>query len=247
MPQVMGCGTSIKITSGTVTSFGSGGSVVYYPGIATYTTTGTTGSWCNYQAYINDIGTTGTTTIPISIRYEQVNDQIIYTYTNAYYSSYNIIWPPSKTISEIMRSRYAPNVIRNRKSLDKPLDIREIRARETLKRVVGEQKYINYVKNGFVTAQNRKSGLIFQIFPGHSLIKVYKKNVFLETLCVQLVGDYPPTDSVIVRYLLAINNEDLLRVNSIRREVSSRMMSINTVVQPERENLVEIYKKLKVA
>ena len=122
-----------------------------------------------------------------------------------------------------------------------PADIREQRARETLKRVVGDIKFSNFLRNGFISVK-AKSGLIYQIFPGHGITSIYDQGKMTERLCVVLQGDFPPTDSLIMRYLLILNNEQQFRSLAIKHSVHSQPIAI---AKQEVKSLSEIYKDLK--
>lgn len=144
-------------------------------------------------------------------------------------------------LTDIIKNRCAPNIITSRKSLTKTEDIREQRARETLKRVIGENKFTNFIKNGFVTIK-AKSGLVYQIFPGHGVTAVYNKGQMIERLCVVLQGNFPPTDSLIMRFLLILNNEDQFRSFAIKHGVYNSNIKANIT---ENKSLVELFRELK--
>ena len=148
------------------------------------------------------------------------------TYSNSNYfvkSSFSILdvakpLSVSEKLQEIIRSRQAPNIIRgesgiwtpDRNPLGVAKDVREVRARETLHSLIGDQKFRHFLKHGFVSVQNKVSRRVYQIYPGHGLTHVYENGKYIERLCVVLSGNFPPTDSVIVRYLMVINNEEQL-------------------------------------
>jgi hypothetical protein len=154
-------------------------------------------------------------------------------------------------ISEIIKNRCMPNVIiRNntkREPLPIPADIREQRARETLRRVIGNDKFTNFIKHGFVSVKAR-SGLIYQIFTGHGITHVYDQGKLVERLCVVLQGNFPPTDSLIMRFLLILNNEQQFRSLAVKHSISgyqknerSNQSNGPVVMKP----LAEIFKELK--
>jgi hypothetical protein len=124
---------------------------------------------------------------------------------------------PEKRLREIIKGRMAPQGITGR-GLQRAKDVREERARETLRRVVGLENFQNYVKKGFLMITG-KSGLRYQIFPGHGVTKVYQGHQLVERLCVVLVGDFPPTDSLIMRYLLILNDENKFRGYAVKHQV----------------------------
>jgi hypothetical protein len=149
-------------------------------------------------------------------------------------------------IKSIIDSRCAPNIIikqnDRRKALPMPQDIREERARETLKRVVGERKFLNFLKSGFLSVK-AKSGLVYQIFPGHGITCVFDQGKLVDRLCVVLQGGFPPTDSLIMRYLLILNNEQMFRGYAIKHHVGEP--NVLQLGQPDNRPLSEIFKELK--
>jgi hypothetical protein len=123
------------------------------------------------------------------------------------------LYTPSKSpetkLREIIASRQAPAVHsrerwRLHRSKQQCPDEREARARQTLRRVIGDDKYRSFLVNGFVTVRNPKSGLSFQIFPGHGITCVFDKGKMVDRLCVVLEGDFPPTDSRLSRLMSAL-------------------------------------------
>jgi hypothetical protein len=139
----------------------------------------------------------------------------------AWRSSY--VFPtPAAQLKEILKSRRFPGIITQTKPMGHTLDAREVRARETLRRVIGDDKYKNFLKQGWVSVK-AKSGLTYQIFPGHGITSVYKQGKMIERLCVVLSGNFPPTDSVIIRYLLILNNETMFRNKAVKHGVHPRV------------------------
>ena len=156
---------------------------------------------------------------------------------------------PEIKLKRIIASRQAPAVhVRERwrlhRSKQQCPDEREARARQTLRRVIGDDKFKSFLTNGFVTVRNPKSGLSFQIFPGHGITCVFDKGEMVERLCVVLKGDFPPTDSIIMRYLMILNNEEQFRSIAVKWDVQQREKKI---VTPDERSLMEIFKELKEA
>lgn len=122
--------------------------------------------------------------------------------------------PPLPSVSEslkkILEARQAPFIIvRRSRPLSIAADIREARARQTMRRVLGDEGYQRFLCRGFVSVR-AKSGRVYQIFPGHEFTRVYENGRMIERLCVVFKGsqDFPATDSLIMRYLLVLNDED---------------------------------------
>lgn len=172
-------------------------------------------------------------------------------YESARYDADRLYVPPQKTpkqkLKEIITSRQAPAVHsrerwRLHRSKQQCPDEREARARQTLRRVIGEEKYRSFLINGFVTVRNPKSGLSFQIFPGHGITCVFDKGKMVDRLCVVLNGDFPPTDSIIMRYLMILNNEEQFRSIAVKWDVQKREKK---VVAADDRSLTEIFEELK--
>ncbi len=205
------------------------------------TATTTTGYW-SYEPSVWRSSDT------VSTAFEwQINptEQISYVYSNA-----TSTWvlktqkSPSDRLKEIIRSRVAPTGIVKSNSLSRTIDVREERARETLRRVIGDSKFRDFIRKGHVTVRG-KSGLHYQIFPSHGITCVFRKGEMVERLCVVFDGAFPPTDSVIMRYLLILNNEDQFRALANKHAVNNPVFK-NCVfpATPSPKSLVQIYQEI---
>lgn len=154
---------------------------------------------------------------------------------------------PAKTleqrIKELLRQRIAPPIYTHAKPLGFTKDLREIRARETLHRVLGDDRYKSFLKKGFISVI-AKSGLIYQIFPGHDFTKVYNRGIMVDRYCVVLQGGFPPTDSLIMRYLLILNNEKMFESLAHKH---GAVQPHDVSVQNDSRSLLEIFKEYKKA
>jgi hypothetical protein len=151
---------------------------------------------------------------------------------------------PADRMREIIDRRQAPaiRINKDRKTIMPSADERELRARETLRRVVGNEKYQSFLKNGFVSVR-AKSGLDYQIFPGHGITCVYDRGIMIDRLCVVLKGNFPPTDELIVRYLMILNNEQQFRSYANIHKPFEREKTL--ILPQEHKPLTEIFKQLK--
>lgn len=122
------------------------------------------------------------------------------------------IIPPSarSRLAQILRDRRAPAIHSHARPMGHAPDPREVRARETLRRVLGEEKYRHFLRTGSVSVRAR-SGRVYRILPGHDLTEVYDRGRMVERLCIVLDGQFPATDTVLIKYLLCLNNETLFR------------------------------------
>lgn len=197
-------------------------------------------SWPNFRVY--------KTKHQNGYGFEYCNDTYATTTTPVVWGNtsyqFHKIKSPQEMLKEIIQSRQAPHIRRNRHFMPIPADAREIRARETLRRVIGDEKYRGFLSKGFVSVRNPKSGRIYQIFPGHGITRVYENGQMIERLCVVLRGDFPPTDSVIVRYLMALNNEADLWKLAIKH---GPLKKDRAAELENNRSLIEIYRELKVA
>ena len=156
---------------------------------------------------------------------------------------------PADRLREMIRDRMAPavggrardpNVNPVRPGLRPTDDFRELRARETLAKIIGEDKFRRFVRDGFVTCR-AKSGKTYQIFPGGGFTRVYQDGQELPRLCVVLRGKFPPTDSVIVRYLLLLNDEARFLSLAVNQGIAPR----HAPAEVDGRSLSEIYQDLK--
>lgn len=222
------------------------GVITYHSYSATTTITGD--DWTiTYPATIS-----GTVTIP---KYEAFSNyyNVTSTATTDYhkllsntelwkhYYGRSIVADPNQQLRDIIRGRQSPVISRNRKPIDLTADIRETRARQTLRKIVGDEQFFNFLKHGFVSLRV-KSGRTYQIFPGHQLTCVYEGGKMVERLCVVLEGNFPPTDSVIMRYLLLLNDEGRF-IKTANRSGPAHPL-ILPAIAPQ-ESLPEIFRRLK--
>lgn len=150
---------------------------------------------------------------------------------------------PSDLLREMIQARQVPMVFTpTRRPLAAQAPTRELRARATLRRVIGDEKYRRFIKHGFVAVQ-AASGKVYQLFPGHEMTKVYVNGKLTEKLCVVLSGDFPPTDSLIMRYLMVLNDEDDFRSRANRWGASNTPLTAPG--QPDQRPLVDIFNDLK--
>ena len=117
-------------------------------------------------------------------------------------------------------------------------------SRQTLHRVIGDDKFRNFMRNGFVTVRG-KSGKSYQIFPGHGVTTVWFCGKMVEKLCVIMAGNFPPTDSLIMRYLLILNNEDQFR--SLANVSGPSVPYKQLPKEPDKRTLAEIFAAFKKA
>lgn len=159
----------------------------------------------------------------------------------------------SERMREILRSRMAPAIIvrGSRRAMRPAADIREQRARGTFRRIVGEDAFRGFLRNGFVTVVP-KSGLTYRIYPGSGMTEVYDRGIMVEKLCVVLDGNFPPTDSLIMRYLLILNDEGEFSQYAIKHNVDANIsFSAKFTITPDvaqlGRGLSEIMAELKAA
>ena len=142
----------------------------------------------------------------------QVNFGIIWQTQTIYRIGSDAAPPPAILASERLRrmiaARQAPIYLPLHRQPLKPTDdVRELRARSTFRRIVGEKNWRSYCARGYVSVRG-KSGRVYQIFSGHDVTRVYEGHKLVERLCVVLAGGpYPPTDSILMRYVLILSDE----------------------------------------
>ncbi len=185
-----------------------------------------------------DVGTTYTTVPPID--YEKG----IYWDTGGWVAP---VVAPGERLRQMIRDRMAPVILHNRKRtpMSMATDVREERARQTLRRIIGGQAYKKFMRDGFITVVP-KSGLTYRIYPGYGITEVYDKGIMVDRLCVVLQGDFPPTDSILMRYLLILNDEGEFSKYAIKHHVSSNSGILVFPTQEEVKPLTEAWAELKL-
>ena len=149
----------------------------------------------------------------------------------------------STLLRDIIRSRMAPAAHTSRRQVLPPTtDIRELRARETMRRVLGEEEFRRFTRHGFVSIDG-KSGLRYQIFPGHGITNVFDGKEMVDRLCVVLRGQFCPTDSLMMRYLMILNDEAQFRSFAVKHNVLHYQPKPVDMDTP----LTELLKQLKAA
>lgn len=154
---------------------------------------------------------------------------------------------PIDKLKQIIQKRQSPAIIiaNSKRPISLDIDLREQRARETLLRLIGEQQFFKFMKNGFVSAYNRKSGMSYQIFPGHGITKVFQNGNLIARLCVVFNKEFPPTDSIIMRYLLALNDEKKLWDLAVHHSVKNYQDARTSPNAVDFRSLTDILKDLK--
>lgn len=248
-------------------TYGNGTSAYYNTNAATNSVTG--GSIYRVERWMDTTDTTTTSNtypnwdmastiiqfrtldMPTTLQYTQgpgytIRYQNGETDTTACWTYGSVVYAPPKSaaerLREILNSRMAPGILTSCRPLGYTEDVREIRARDTLRRVLGEDRFRDFVRRGSVSVR-AKSGLVYQIFPGSDFTKVYDSGKLIERLCVVLLGGFPPTDSLIMRYLMILNNEKQFRGYAIRHGIQTPYLP----VAPDQRSLTEIFKELKKA
>lgn len=172
---------------------------LYYTNDATATAT---------SPYIDMWKSDATSTATTYTLNEWVNDAVgYYRWTKGEAEWVKPVVDPMARMREIIRSRQAPTILVARAGAGQPVDDREFRARETLRRMIGDEAFLKFLKKGFVSVR-AKSGRIYQVFPGHASTVVWENGKPIKSICVYLQGGFAPTDEVIMRYILITTDEE---------------------------------------
>jgi hypothetical protein len=152
--------------------------------------------------------------------------------------------PLSDRFRQIIQSRQAPLFIPSRTPIKAVAEEREIRARQTLRRILGDDGFRRFLRNGFVSVR-ANSGKIYQIYPGHGMTVVYDRGTPIEKLCVVLHGDFTPTDSLITRYVMILHDEaDFRALANVWTAPAKRVLTFR---QLDTRPLTQIFQSLKAA
>lgn len=154
---------------------------------------------------------------------------------------------PGIQMRRIIQHRQAPYAITSNKAARfehmQTVDLREMAARKTLLRMIGDKAYSAFLRKGCLTIKG-SSGKHYRIYTGHQVTEVYDKNIHLENLCVVLDGKFCATDSLIMRMILIMNDESAFRQTANVTKPYSRRRPVEATVRPQK-SLVEIYRKIK--
>ena len=150
---------------------------------------------------------------------------------------------PTEKIREIMKKRISPTILVKRKPAICRSELKEVRARATLRRILGEDKFRAFLRNGFISVKS-KSGLVYQIFPGQGHTVIIDKGKKIERLCVILTGGFSDIDQMIMRYLLILNDEVNFRAYA---NISNYFGEQISQPKTDQRPLIEIYRELKAA
>ena len=98
---------------------------------------------------------------------------------------------PKIRLQQIIDSRQSPRIIIPNHRTPPPMttEVRELRARETLRRVVGNDRYKNYMRVGFVSVRG-KDGKYYQLYPAHGITHVFEAGQLVAKLCLYFPGDF---------------------------------------------------------
>jgi hypothetical protein len=150
---------------------------------------------------------------------------------------------PAQKLQDILRLRASPAIIvPSRQPIRSTVDVREIRARDTLRCLLGENDFKLFLRNGFVSIRGQ-SGRVYQVYPGHKLTKVYERGKLIEELCVIISGDYCPTDSILMRYVMLLHDEEHFRHLANKRQPTKP--NGLSIIPAHSQPLPEIFANLK--
>lgn len=118
--------------------------------------------------------------------------------------------PKERKRQELLRRRMEkiPQLRVTRFGLGLPETVAEAKARELLRSFIGGERFRRYLKDGFITVKSPRTGLIYQIFPGHKSVIVRDKGRRTASCCIVFKDhDLPPTDWVVMRLSLIVADE----------------------------------------
>ena len=81
------------------------------------------------------------------------------------------------------------------------------------------------------------------------MVDAFEEGKKVERLCVYLKGDFPPTDQIIVLYLMFLNNEAQVRATANISDYRNSKLVLHTgnplTVNPPQPSLPELYNQMK--
>lgn len=179
------------------------------------TTTGATGETLNtntaWDALLNNrTDRLGSNDMLWLNEFDAANASSDYNYTTVIGYD-NIIIDPEQLRRYEKQSRYAallPSAKATRFGLPKTDNFAELKARQLLKALIGGGRFRRYLKDGFISITSLRTGLGYQIFPGHRSVVIRDKGRKHCTACIVFKDSgLPPTDWVIMRMSLIFADE----------------------------------------
>jgi hypothetical protein len=120
---------------------------------------------------------------------------------------------------EKIRSRLQV-VVKSRADEMREISPQEQVAMDTLREMISEADYRKYLKYGFVVVKG-DSGDSYQIFRNRQHLKVWRKNVLVEEICVRIKDwGVPPTDKVIAFITMIRADEEEFKAMGNRYKMS---------------------------
>lgn len=122
------------------------------------------------------------------------------------------------TVRDIIQNTLKANlcILMKSRAMPLPKDIKESEriAMETLREMISEQEFRNYLRYGFILVKGQ-SGKIYQVSRQNSHTKVWNRGALVEEVCVRINRqiEVPPTDNVIAFKVMIETSEDLFRNN----------------------------------
>lgn len=155
-----------------------------------------------------------------------------------------------KILQQIIQQRSAPVVIVRRGlgvDLPRPKEIKEQRARDSLRRIIGVEAFNRFLRRGFVSV-TVASGITYLLYGGTRQTVAIKDGKVIEHLCVVLSYEFADTDFLITRYILLLNDEQTFRALANISKVSANYnVATNSYVTQDfsNKNLVDIAKQVR--
>lgn len=158
---------------------------------------------------------------------------------------------PGDRIRNIMKHRMFPVlVVKSIPTEEQVIDLREKRAQQTLRKIIGERAYWQFRRRGFVSVRGA-SGKTYVLFPGNKHSQVYENGEHIHDICVILKEPYAPTDSLIMRLVMILSDEEKFRsMANVHGVVKSLwpvdlMEKCSEAMRGNNKSLPQIYRELK--
>lgn len=206
---------SVTIDAGTATT---------YP--TNYGTADDNATWADW--YLNF--ETGATATNNSIEFSLIggSSQTLVWQPYIIIGSQGIIWDPrAAKIAAFKAAREAkivkPNI--TRESLRPTEDFAENKARLLLRSLIGAERFRRYMKDGFLSVKSPRTGLVYQVFPGHRSVVVFEDGKKTASCCIVFQDNkIPPTDWVVMRVAFLVSDEvAFFRTANVTGQVPERV------------------------
>lgn len=189
----------------------------------------------NSTIYFNTSATTCGYTTVTSTSIDGRVVAITYGSTGNYYSIGSHIDSPAiraeiKKQDFLDKMRRSLSISPRRLGLESPKSPSEMKARDTLRDLISERDWRNYVMNGFLMIQG-PSGKRYQVFNDQRRIRVFEGRENTYELCIHTDRQCPPTDHVLnLKLFIEFDEDSVWKASNATRMSAKKSHNVGDII-----------------